>query len=720
MRTELKKFQIEYADLSPIDVTVPCSLLGAMHAIGRIPDPTTALGERAVASVLSEGVCFSTVLCADELMLSRSYVYLRFHGLYAGAVIALDGRTLATATDAHAPLTVEVHNYLTLGEHRLTVTYPPAAPAVAGRAYLPDLGIFRAVECIAVDGAAIDTVGAYAERRGEDTVLCIRADLLGDGRGTRAVAAVCSPAGEYFYAGLTDFAGEVDLRIPAHFYPQAIGPAACYRLTVTLYRDAEAIDAAELSVGVRAVSVKEGEGGEMPQLVLRDGSTYLPCGSTYYPTAPLLAKESAALIDARVADAAAAGMDTLYAVDVGVYPPDAFYTACDARGITVAQELCSPACRTGDPDTDLESARLLIARAAHHPSLTFFYIREASSAYAEPLDALVKEYDPTLSCLSLPSLDLPAFPALPSLSTLKKYLPLDGMNLLSAPMIGTEVQKGDLIKLLQNGFALYPYANGMERTVYLSSILQADKMKDLFRKRRLKNGGEPLIFGRLSDAAVSVSDAVTDASGCKKAAWYAFRRACAKVALYVREEEGRRVLFLSNIGTLPFTGEMTCRVCDRFGNAEKELTAQVSAPPASLVRAGELFLEPAMAARADELYLSLSLFDGQSTVYSDTVLFVTPREFRFAYPEIHYEIKGSGREFLLFVTSASYAKYVKFDFQTTDVSLANNYFDLTKGVTLRIPLTTRSNTTAETLMRDLTYMSVYDLMSEEPLRRRDP
>lgn len=717
MRTELKNFQIEYADLPPFDVTVPCSLLGAMHAIGRIPDPMTALGESAAAAQLSEGVCFSAVLCADELMLSRRYVFFRFHGLYAGAVVALDGRTLASVDDTHALLTVEVRNYLTLGEHRLTVTYPPRAAVASARAYLPDLGIFRPVECIAADDAALDTVSAYAELRGEEAVLSVRAELLGDGGGTRAVASVCSPSGEYFYAGLTDLSCEIGLRVPTRFYPHGTGAPAFYRLTVTLYRDAEAIDAREISVGLRAVCASEGEGDGMPALRFFDGGAFLPRGAAYLPVAPLLARETVSLLRARIADAAGAGMNLLYAADVGAYPSDAFYSACDTYGVTVAQELVSPAYRTGDLDRDLESARLLIARAAHHPSVLFFYVREADARYLEPLDALVKEYDPTLSCLALPALDLPAFPALPALSTVRGYLPLDGMNLLSEPMLRTEEETGDLAKLLTSGFESYPYANGMERTVYLSSILQADKMKETFAERRIQEGGQPLLFGKLADAAVSVSRGLIDASGRKRAAWYAFRRASSAVALLAMREGERITLRLSNIAAVPFAGEMTCRICDRFGNAEREITEWVSAPPVSLLSVGEISLDDALSARAEELILTLSLTDGQSTLFSDTVLLVPPRRFRFAYPDIRYEIKGSGREFFLLVTSSSYAKYVRFDFQTIDATMEDNYFDLAKGVTLRIPITTKSNTTVEALMRDVTYMSVYDLMSEEPLHR---
>ena len=39
MRTQLTDFQIEYRELAPISVRVPCSLISALAAIGEIPTP---------------------------------------------------------------------------------------------------------------------------------------------------------------------------------------------------------------------------------------------------------------------------------------------------------------------------------------------------------------------------------------------------------------------------------------------------------------------------------------------------------------------------------------------------------------------------------------------------------------------------------------------------------------------------------------------------------
>ena len=80
MRTQLTDFQIEYRELSPISVRVPCSLISALAAIGEIPTPRAAGDDERIAEALSFGATFSACLTADALMLSNRYVFLRFYG----------------------------------------------------------------------------------------------------------------------------------------------------------------------------------------------------------------------------------------------------------------------------------------------------------------------------------------------------------------------------------------------------------------------------------------------------------------------------------------------------------------------------------------------------------------------------------------------------------------------------------------------------------------
>lgn len=712
MRTELTDFRIEYRDMAPIDAKVPCSLISALSAIGEIPTPRAAGDDDRIADALTDDATFSAVFPADELMLSHRYVFLRFHGLFAPAKIAVDGRTVATVSDLHSVTTVEIRNYLTLGEHLLTVTFPGKARDASSvdRPFFDDAGLFRPVECITSDDAAIDRVTAYAEIREEDTFLRVNVGLLGDGRGTRAVATVLSPSGQYFYAGLSDFSGEVNFRHATKWYPAGAGEPACYRLTVTLYRDAEAIDAEELTVGVRALSVSAGEGDGTP-IFSADGAPFVPCGTAYLPVSPLLARENAAKIRSRLESAASAGVNLLYVPDGGVYPPDAFYDTCDRLGIVVLQELCA--------DGSSEEARVaacdLIARVAHHPAVVGFCVGGTDTALCELLDARAKAQDPTLFCRMTGNFAPDAFPALPSMSTLRTYLPADGWNYLSDAMISSEEHPGDLTRILNAGYERYPYANGMEKLVYLSGIVQSERAKDMIFAKRKENGvPAPLMFGTLADAKTRTSSALSDAAGKKRAVWYGFRHATSPVVLIPKIEGGLLTLTASNISKSPFRGIATCLLCDSRNCVEKEMRAAVSVPPTA---SGEILrtdLSDVLKGHEKEFYLAVSLSDGQNTVFSDTALFTLPRSFRFSFPDISYEIKGSGKEFVLTVSSSAFAKYVKLDFQNTEVEWSDNYIDLVKNVPIRIPFSTKSATAAEALTRDFTYMSVYDLLRDEP------
>ena len=707
MRTQLTDFQIEYRELAPISVRVPCSLISALAAIGEIPTPRAAGDDERIAEALSFGATFSACLTADALMLSNRYVFLRFYGLFAPAYIEIDGRRIADVPDRRAVTTVEIRGVLTPGEHRLTVVFPPKAKdGVFEGAFFDDMGIFRPAECIATDTAAIDRVGVCAETRGEETFFRVRAELLGEGRGVRAVAAVQSPAGQYFYAGLPDFEGEVNLRRATRWYPAGCGEAACYRLTVTLYHDAEAIDATELSVGVRAPISRTGAGAFA---FSSDGIPFVPRGTAYLPISPLLAREAESHIRSRLEAAASAGINAFFVRDAGVFPPDVFYDLCDRLGIAVFQEVCA------DGASGEETACDFIARVAHHPAVLCFYTVSEDPALLERLNACVHRADPTLSCFSVKEPPLAAFPSLPAMSTLRTFLPADGWNCLSDAMLSSEEHAGDLVKILNAGFERYPYAGGMEKIVYLSGIVQADKMKEEILRRRAEEGvPAPLMFGSLADAKTRTSSSLIDAAGRKKAAWYAFRRATAPLALIPKTDGARLSLIASNISETPFRGTLTCLLCDAYNRVQKELTAELLLSPVSSAVALQADFSAEISGHEKEFYLSYFLTDGQNLVFSDTALFVVPRRFRFSYPDILYEIKGSGKDFVLTVSASAFVKYVKFDFQNIEVEWSDNYIDLTKEAPVRISFRTKSNTAAEALIRDFSYRSVYDLLHDEP------
>ena len=147
---------------------------------------------------------------------------------------------------------------------------------------------------------------------------------------------------------------------------------------------------------------------------------------------------------------------------------------------------------------------------------------------------------------------------------------------------------------------------------------------------------------------------------------------------------------------------------------QKELTAELLLSPVSSAVALQADFSAEISGHEKEFYLSYFLSDGQNLVFSDTALFVVPRRFRFSYPDILYEIKGSGKDFVLTVSASAFVKYVKFDFQNIEVEWSDNYIDLTKEAPVRIPFRTKSNTAAEALIRDFSYRSVYDLLHDEP------
>ena len=90
-----------------------------------------------------------------------------------------------------------------------------------------------------------------------------------------------------------------------------------------------------------------------------------------------------------------------------------------------------------------------------------------------------------------------------------------------------------------------------------------------------------------------------------------------------------------------------------------------------------------------------------------TELFTVPKYFEWRKPQITVDISKDGADTCLLVKSNCFAKNVELDFEHNDISLSDNYFDITEKGEYLIRCTT--DLSAEELKKDLTIKTVYDI-----------
>jgi hypothetical protein len=120
-------------------------------------------------------------------------------------------------------------------------------------------------------------------------------------------------------------------------------------------------------------------------------------------------------------------------------------------------------------------------------------------------------------------------------------------------------------------------------------------------------------------------------------------------------------------------------------------------------------LAEAVGGRIDECFVTYSVSDGFITSSKGTLLFTSPKKFKFLKPTFSTEISGSGTHFVISVSSDVPADKVYFDFETVEASFDENYIFIDDSSPRRIEFTTSSALAIEILRRELKVRSLYDI-----------
>lgn len=692
IRSEIKNFIMSFDKCGSFECTAPATLFSVLKERGVFTYPRSEAEALAWGKYFSSPCEFSATFNMTDSDVKRRYIYLCFNALDGEADIYLNDKKLIKANNSHKKWTVDIKGLCRVGKNELKLVFLPSIGYgnVSHRTEcdygipIPDAGISGTVELLKFNNAIIDNVSVTETLDGDSATIHISLDTLGNADSVKAVATLISGAGQVYYGGFSKSQGSIHVRNPLYWWPNGVGVQNIYRLTVNLYGEHDIEDTREYKIGICNLGINSSPSGAISSA---NGVSFMPMGAYYTPADDVLHSESDGKISALIMAAAGAGCNTLVVSGSCGFASERLLSACDAYGITVWQEL--PYCPSGstiDPDGYKAAVTSTLKRISHHPSLMAIV---DAKAYPElgNLELLCKNASPRLSFMKKDDymqISMASYPAIVSDKTLLKLVP-EGTNLLSEEM---EWYCGDdYERMLIDTSKEYLYAGNLSDFAYLTRLVQANKMTDYVRGERINRSfGGAAIISRLTDSRPTVSDSMVDYY-CNPKALTSYASSFFSPVYLIPKAEGSKVSFaISNERRQPFCGFIYYRILDAANNVVYHGSDDVNVPEMSVAAFEGRDFTDVISGHEQEYYLEYGLREGALAISKATILFVKPKRFAFLDPMFKAHISGVGRSLTMTLEAEAFAKDVEISFRGIDVSLSENYFDITSPSPIKINL----------------------------------
>ncbi len=348
-----------------------------------IPDPYRDTNVDSVQWVENEDWIYQRTLFVDDQLLAKENIDLVFEGLDTFAEVYLNGQRLGASDNMFRTWRWPVRNLLVPGRNMLEVLFNSAiregakrreaygiqlphdsdpsgvAPYIRKAAYhfgwdfaprLVSCGIWRDVLLVGWDQHRLTHMHVQQEWEGEDLTVTASVSVLpalqriGKADGP-ALRLVCLLNGEEVASQVIDDeilahpSVQFKLNAPQRWWPRGSGPQPIHDLRIELRSDT-LLNAITKRVGWRTVTLDQSSDsiGTAFTFIVNDLPIFMKGCNLVPPDMFLPRAGDSAWVDL-VASMAEANMNMVRVWGGGVYPPDAFFDACDTAGIMVWQDL---------------------------------------------------------------------------------------------------------------------------------------------------------------------------------------------------------------------------------------------------------------------------------------------------------------------------------------------------------------------------------------------
>jgi beta-mannosidase len=261
----------------------------------------------------------------------------------------------------------------------------------------------------------------------------------------------------------------------------------------------------------------------------------------------------------------------------------------------------------------------------------------------------------------------------------------------------------------------FKYPKDFKSLLYTSQILQAEGIKygvEHWRRNRGRCMGA--IYWQLNDCWPVASWASIDYYGRWKALHYAAKKFFAPVLISACEEGTKASIHVSNETMRKVSGMVNCKLRDNKSKIIEGFSRQIEVEALTSMKCMDLDFSKSLNCieRMRNLYLEFEFIVDNKVVSSGTVMFVKPKHFNFADPQLKVDINEMEDRFVLNVSSDAYAKFVELDMTEVDGIFSDNYFDLSAGELKNIEIKKSDMSklvSIEELKNQIKVRSVYDM-----------
>lgn len=408
-----------------LQATVPGEVHLDLIAAGLMEEPLFSTNAPACRWPEDRSWWYVTELEMAEEQLQEHILELVFDGLDFYAQVFVNGTLLAECENAFVPATVNVRHALRLGMNQLAVrltagteraTNPTTGESTAANIYgnrqafkgvselrkpqfsygwdwvdaLPNIGIWRGVRLVGYSHQRIRDVRTETVLRDGACLLHVDVDVANlhpwAEQTGRLTVSLTAPTGQLVQAvddlsvpvGITRKHVSFAVDDPHLWWPNGMGEQPLYDLNIQVENATGHLDTWQRQIGLRTVGIDRSPLPEGRRFVIQVNGEDVFCrGGNWIPADAIIARVDAAKIEALIENAREANLTMLRIWGGGVYEADAFYEACDRKGILVWQDFMF-ACHTYPDDRDdfchnvrLE-AEMAIRRLRHHACIALW------------------------------------------------------------------------------------------------------------------------------------------------------------------------------------------------------------------------------------------------------------------------------------------------------------------------------------------------------------
>lgn len=402
----------------PRGLEVQAQVPGVVHmdlmAAGILPDPFVGLNIDRVQWVEHDQWTYRCVFNVREAERRSESAYLRFDGIDTYATVSLNGHILGNTDNMFRQWRFPVKGLLRKGRNELVVTIAPVregaaalrhrygkplphdsdtsglAPFVRKAAYafgwdfsprLLTMGLWRPV--VLCSYGPQPTLGAEVVhvQGGKEDLVTVTPDWVQPpaGRGHLRLFWNGRPMAERVVGSRDDWylPITIDVHEEARWWPQGAGEQVLHQIRLEAITVEGSVASVERVIGLRSIALDRSRDtiGEQFRFVV-NGTPLFMRGCNLIPPDVLLPRAGDSAWVALVRHMADAHMNMVRVWSGGVYPPDAFFHACDTAGILVWQDLMFgymvPAGDAVFVANSREEVRQQVQRIGAHPSLAVF------------------------------------------------------------------------------------------------------------------------------------------------------------------------------------------------------------------------------------------------------------------------------------------------------------------------------------------------------------